>query len=126
MLWIKLKDCWCLLVLVQCDDVTSVYDDVTYDDVTEILVFIGTCSVTSPLVSAFTKKSDNLHTCHTDMQSTCYTDMHLYTLHSSVHSQKSYKHTHSPTGVNVHALGTDYCSCCGVFLSSCRDAFFLL
>ena len=44
------------MVLVQYDDVTSVYDDVTYDDVTEILVFIGTCSVTTALVSAFTKK----------------------------------------------------------------------
>ena len=29
------------------DDVTSVYDDVTYNDVTEILVFIGTCSATT-------------------------------------------------------------------------------
>ena len=52
---------WCLLVLVQYDDVTSVYDDVTYDDVTyddvtEILVFIGTCSVTTAPVSASTKE----------------------------------------------------------------------
>ena len=35
---------------------TSVYDDVTYDDVTEILVFIGTCSVTTAPVNAFTKE----------------------------------------------------------------------
>ena len=47
---------WCLLVLVQYDDVTSLYDDVTYDDVTEILVFTATCSVTTAPVSAFTKE----------------------------------------------------------------------
>ena len=48
------------MVLVQYDDVTSVYDDVTYDDVTEILVFIGTCSVTTGPVSAFTRECVHL------------------------------------------------------------------